>query len=165
MLHPASALLAQSPSSKINPERLEEIEEQFVSYCEDGNKTISTQDIMDVLLSCGEKVPAYQIRSALEKLKLGASGNVNFEDFKKIFEEVATAKMNPKLVPFASKGNMQVTGGQSFFSAEGTQHSYDDDDRTAFAEWVNGMLEKDAELAGEKGDFICDKSCTRRICF
>ena len=149
MLHqPASAHYLSRGNTK--QDSLHEIEQHFLSFCRDGEETIKTREIANVLLSCGEKVPAYKIRRALESQNIAANGQINKDDFLTLYEQVAATKISTNLVPLASKASMQVTGGQSFFSAQGTQHSYDDDDKIAFTEWVNGMLEKDEELAGKQ---------------
>ena len=135
---------------KTKQDSLHEIEQHFLSFCQDGEQTIKTKEIPNVLLSCGEKVPAYKIRQALESQNISANGQINKDDFLTLYEKVAATKISTNLVPLASKASMQVTGGQSFFSAQGTQHSYDDDDKIAFTEWVNGMIEKDEDLAGEQ---------------
>ena len=149
MLHPNSALNPQKSSIRIKPESLKEIEDHFKSFCENGQQKIRAENIGNVLVSCGEKVPAYKIRQALDELKIAANDGISFGDFKVLLEEVASMKISTDLVPLTSKASMQLTGGQSFVSAQGTQHSYDDDDKIAFAEWVNGVLEKDKELTGK----------------
>lgn len=146
MLSPSSA---EQPYAINKPEFTKEMQENFTSFCENDKHTIKTGDIANLLLSCGEKVPAYRIRQALQELKLASDARINLQDFKKLFAKVASAKISTDLVPLTSKASIQLCGGQSFVSAHGTQHSYDDDDKIAFAEWVNGVLEKDNELTSK----------------
>ena len=154
MIHPPSASVSHKSNSKIRPEILKEIQEHFTSFCKDGEKTIKVKEVANVLVSCGEKVPAYKIRQVLEKLNIAKKGQISFQDFVPLFEEVAATKISTKLVPFSSKTTIQVTGGQSFVSAQGTQHSYDDDDKIAFAEWVNSILEKDKDPTGNDKELL-----------
>jgi hypothetical protein len=43
-------------------------------------------------------------------------------------------------------GKLNVKGGSSSSSAAGTAHSYSDDEKVAFTDWINYVLEKDPEL-------------------
>ena len=142
--------LATAPQTKIRPDYEEEIREHFISSCEDGKDFIKYDDIADVLETCGEKVPAYKLRQKLPQLGIFQKGKIYFKEFFKIFEAVATHRINAGLVSWKAKANIQVKSGASCATSEGTQHSYDDTDKVAFTEWVNGVLEKDAELAGKK---------------
>lgn len=40
---------------------------------------------------------------------------------------------------------INITGGSSEASAEGTKHSYSDAEKAAFADWINYVLEDDAD--------------------
>ena len=142
--------LAAVPQTKIRPDYEEEIREHFISSCQDGKDFIKYDDIADVLETCGEKVPAYKLRQKLPQLGIFQKGRIYFKEFFKIFEAVATHRINAGLVSWKAKANIQVKSGASCATSEGTQHSYDDTDKVAFTEWVNSVLEKDTELAGKK---------------
>ncbi len=63
----------------------------------------------------------------------------NVRDKKKKFALADQADKAKKLV---------VVGGVSEGSAEGTQHSFPEEEKLAFVDWINFQLENDADLSG-----------------
>jgi len=56
-------------------------------------------------------------------------------------------------------GNINILGGSSAASAEGTAHSYSEEEKLAFVDWINYSLKNDPELKkvipiSEKGDAL-----------
>eukprot|EP00112_Aurelia_sp_Birch-Aquarium-sp1_P018916 Seg459.12 transcript_id=Seg459.12/GoldUCD/mRNA.D3Y31 product=Plastin-3 protein_id=Seg459.12/GoldUCD/D3Y31 len=142
----AEDTLASVSETKIRPSYEDEIRELFTSSCEDGKDFIKYDNIASVLENCGERVPAYKLRQKLPQLGIFQKGKIYFKEFFKIFESVATHRINAGLHSWKEKSNIQVKSGASYATSDGTQHSYDDTDKVAFTEWVNGVLEKDTEL-------------------
>ena len=64
-------------------------------------------------------------------------------------------------------GNINVFGGTSSSSADGTAHSYSDEEKLAFVDWINHSLKDDPDLKNlipiaEKGDALF-KACSNGI--
>jgi hypothetical protein len=64
-------------------------------------------------------------------------------------------------------GNINIMGGTSSASADGTAHSYSEEEKLAFVDWINYSLKDDPDLKGllpisEKGDGLF-KACSNGI--
>ncbi len=135
-------------SCRIVPSISEEIQENFDDFCTDGNNFIKFGQIPELLFACGENIPAYKLRKALEQLQLTEKRPVYFDDFLKLYQSLSSRLIGKDLVQLAGKKSFQETGGTSHASAQDTKHSYSDDDRRAFAEWLNDVLGQDGDLNG-----------------
>lgn len=139
----------KSCTTRVNAEFTQEDRDNFTTYCDNGGNTIKTQDIGNVLISCGRRIPAFKIRQALKELKIAPEARINVDDFKVLFEIVTSALNCSDIVPIVKKSSLQLNGRNSFASVHGTRQSYNDDDRIAFAEWVNGILAEDEDLTSK----------------
>lgn len=64
-----------------------------------------------------------------------------------MYEKVQQGKVKFGLVDQADKAKKLVkVGGLSEGSAEGTTHSFSEEEKLAFVDWINYQLENDADL-------------------
>uniref|UniRef100_A0A803T166 Plastin-3 n=1 Tax=Anolis carolinensis TaxID=28377 RepID=A0A803T166_ANOCA len=73
-------------------------------------------------------------------------GKISFEEFVYIFQEVKSsdiAKTFRKAIN--RKEGICAIGGTSELSSEGTQHSYSEEEKYAFVNWINKALENDPD--------------------
>ena len=64
-----------------------------------------------------------------------------------MYEKVKSEKKGFKLAETADKAkNIITVGGMSTASAEGTAHSFSEEEKLAFVDWINFQLAEDADL-------------------
>lgn len=126
---------------------LTDIRAQFDQFDADGNGHITASEIGNLMKALGENVPGYKIRDMIKEVDLDENGTVEFNEFVEMFKKVKADKVSFKLADTAEKAKKLVTvGGLSEASAEGTQHSFSEEEKLAFCDWINYQLEEDADL-------------------
>ncbi|XP_051031003.1 plastin-3 [Phodopus roborovskii] len=95
-------------------------------------------------------LPGYKVREIIQKLMLDGDrnkdGKISFNEFVYIFQEVKSsdiAKTFRKAIN--RKEGICALGGTSELSSEGTQHSYSEEEKYAFVNWINKALENDPD--------------------
>ncbi|MBZ3885654.1 Plastin-3 [Sciurus carolinensis] len=95
-------------------------------------------------------LPGYKVREIIQKLMLDGDrnkdGKISFDEFVYIFQEVKSsdiAKTFRKAIN--RKEGICALGGTSELSSEGTQHSYSEEEKYAFVNWINKALENDPD--------------------
>ena len=128
--------------------RMAELKENFDKYAEGGS--IKCEDFAKVMEACGEDVAGYQLRKIIADTQTERGGLINFAEFTRLFSTIsskATGGIYRKAVD-SCKGVQEV--GVSSASAEGTRHSFSDDEQIGFSDWINSVLEDDPDLKGTK---------------
>nr|XP_020451141.1 plastin-2-like [Monopterus albus] len=133
-------------SAKVSAEEMEEITEGFKKVDVDGNGYICASELSNLFREVGCPLPGYQIRELLQKLDKDKDSQINFEEFKAIFQELKDDRMAQGFrKALNKKEGIVAIGGTSQISSEGTQHSISEQERFAFANYINTHLEKDPD--------------------
>ncbi|XP_015245083.1 PREDICTED: plastin-3-like [Cyprinodon variegatus] len=133
-------------STKVSAEELEEIRESFQKVDVDGSGYICASELGDLFREVGCPMPGYQIRELLEKLDRDKDSKINFEEFTSIFQEMKDDRMAQGFRKALSKKEGVVAiKGTSEISSEGTQHSISEQERFAFANYINSALKEDPD--------------------
>uniref|UniRef100_A0A3Q3JQN4 Plastin-3 n=1 Tax=Monopterus albus TaxID=43700 RepID=A0A3Q3JQN4_MONAL len=112
----------------------------------DGNGYICASELSNLFREVGCPLPGYQIRELLQKLDKDKDSQINFEEFKAIFQELKDDRMAQGFrKALNKKEGIVAIGGTSQISSEGTQHSISEQERFAFANYINTHLEKDPD--------------------
>lgn len=133
--------------------RMAELKENFDKYAE-GN-SLKCEDFGKVMKDCGENVAGYQLRKIIEDTQAEKGGVISFDEFTRLFSKIsskATGGIYRQAVD--SRKGVQEVGGSSTASAEGTRHSFSDDEQIGFSDWINSVLEDDPELKGTKSGSV-----------
>ncbi|XP_038152975.1 plastin-3 [Cyprinodon tularosa] len=133
-------------SGKITKEEEEEMREVFAKIDLDHNGFISDYELGELLKEAGHAQPGYMIREILQKLDRDRDNSISFTEFLSIVKELKgsqVAKTFRKAIN--RKEGILAIGGTSELSSEGTQHSYSEEERYAFVNWINTALEKDPD--------------------
>ncbi|KAM4727000.1 plastin-3-like [Anableps anableps] len=133
-------------SGKITKEEEAEMREMFEKIDLDHNGYISDYELGELLKDAGHPQPGYMIREILQKLDRDRDNKISFDEFLSIVKELKgsqVAKTFRKAIN--RKEGILAIGGTSELSSEGTQHSYSEEERYAFVNWINTALEKDPD--------------------
>ncbi|XP_074530745.1 plastin-3-like [Halichoeres trimaculatus] len=133
-------------SAVLGAEELAEIREGFQKVDADNNGYISACELGRLLNEVGCTMPGYQVRQLLEKLDKDKNSKIDIDEFSAIFLELKDdqSAQNFKKALNKKEGIVAI-GGTSEISSEGTQHSISQQERYAFANYINSSLEKDTD--------------------
>uniref|UniRef100_A0A8C6MJN4 Plastin-3 n=1 Tax=Nothobranchius furzeri TaxID=105023 RepID=A0A8C6MJN4_NOTFU len=100
---------------------------------------------MLLIIEAGHPLPGFKVRDTLQKLDRNHDDKISFDEFLLIKELKGSqvAKTFRKVIN--RKEGILAIGGTSELSSEGTQHSYSEEERYAFVNWINTALEKDPD--------------------
>uniref|UniRef100_A0A8P4GHV5 Plastin-1 n=1 Tax=Dicentrarchus labrax TaxID=13489 RepID=A0A8P4GHV5_DICLA len=71
---------------------------------------------------------------------------ISFEEFVSIYQELKSKELSETFRKTITKRDgIRSFGGMSQISSEGTQHSYSDEEKVAFVNWINKALAKDPD--------------------
>ncbi|KAM9847205.1 plastin-3 isoform 1-T2 [Aulostomus maculatus] len=133
-------------SGKITEEDMKELREIFGKIDLDNDGYICDFELHELLKEAGHKVPGYMVREIIQKLDRNKDNKISFEEFLSIVQELKgsqVAKTFRKAIN--RKEGILAIGGTSELSSEGTQHSFSEEERYAFVNWINTALEKDVD--------------------
>ncbi|RVE63685.1 hypothetical protein OJAV_G00138460 [Oryzias javanicus] len=133
-------------SGKITKEEEEEMREIFEKIDLNSNGFISDYELGELLKEAGHALPGYKVREILQELDRNRDNQISFDEFLAIVKELRgsqVAKTFRKAIN--RKEGILAIGGTSELSSVGTQHSYSEEERYAFVNWINTALEKDPD--------------------
>uniref|UniRef100_A0A803STN2 Plastin-3 n=1 Tax=Anolis carolinensis TaxID=28377 RepID=A0A803STN2_ANOCA len=114
------------------------------------NGFICNYELHELFKEANLPLPGYKVREIIQKLMIDGDknkdGKISFEEFVYIFQEVKSsdiAKTFRKAIN--RKEGICAIGGTSELSSEGTQHSYSEEEKYAFVNWINKALENDPD--------------------
>ncbi|VDN59057.1 unnamed protein product [Dracunculus medinensis] len=131
----------------LSKEQIVDLAERFSSINENGQGTISINDIQEALKITGIDLPGFQIRE-LTKRYVGKE-NVSFNDFENLFEELRIQKdqeVNRWKERIGSVTGAYTVKGLSEQSNEEIVHTIRVEEEVAFSNWVNSNLLADIDL-------------------
>ncbi|KAM3933590.1 plastin-2 [Leptodactylus fuscus] len=137
-------------SRPITDEEMEELRDAFSKIDTDGNGYISPNELNDLFKAANLPLPGYRLREIIQNLmETGDSnrdGKISFDEFLTVIHDLKStdvAKTFRKAIN--KKEGICAIGGTSEQSSAGTQHSYSEEEKYAFVNWINKALEKDPD--------------------
>ncbi|KAK5865223.1 hypothetical protein PBY51_016404 [Eleginops maclovinus] len=135
-----------SMSEKVSAEEMEEIREGFQKVDVDGNGYICAAELGELFREVGCSLPGYQVRELLQKLDRDNDSRISLEEFTAIFGDLKNDRMAKGFrKALNKKEGILAIGGTSEISSEGTQHSISEQERYAFANYINSSLAEDPD--------------------
>uniref|UniRef100_A0A8C7H5Y5 Plastin-3 n=1 Tax=Oncorhynchus kisutch TaxID=8019 RepID=A0A8C7H5Y5_ONCKI len=110
------------------------------------NGFICDLELTDLFKEANLPLPGYKVREIIKKLDRNKDNQISFDEFLSIAKELKgddIAKSFRKAIN--RKEGILAIGGTSELSSEGTQHSFSEEERYAFVNWINAALEKDPD--------------------
>uniref|UniRef100_UPI00398E699F plastin-2 n=1 Tax=Pristiophorus japonicus TaxID=55135 RepID=UPI00398E699F len=137
--------MAETP--QISNEELAELQDAFSKIDIDKSGYIDNNELQNLFKEANLPLPGYKVREIRESLMASGSqkDKISFEDFIELFYGLKSsdvAKTFRKQL-LKKEGICAVHGTEK--SSEGTQHSYSEEERFAFVNWINKALEKDPD--------------------
>ncbi|KAL6480010.1 hypothetical protein MHYP_G00110430 [Metynnis hypsauchen] len=137
-------------AAKISKEELEELREAFGKVDLDSNGYISDYELHDLFKEANLPLPGYKVREIIQKLMTEGDkdkdNRISFDEFVAIFQELKSSDIAKSFRKAINrKEGILAIGGTSELSSAGTQHSYSEEERFAFVNWINTALEKDPD--------------------
>uniref|UniRef100_A0A3P8ZNM7 Plastin 1 n=2 Tax=Esox lucius TaxID=8010 RepID=A0A3P8ZNM7_ESOLU len=135
--------------TQISREDLEELREAFNRIDIDNSGFVSDFELQELFKEASFSIPGYRVREIVETFIAGdinKDEKISFEEFVSIFQELKSKELSETFKKtIARKEGIQSFGGTSGISSEGTQHSYSDEEKVAFVNWINKALAKDED--------------------
>ncbi|KAJ8372583.1 hypothetical protein AAFF_G00281270 [Aldrovandia affinis] len=137
-------------AGKISKEELEELREAFGKVDLNSNGFICAYELQDLFKEANVQLPGYKVREIIQKLMSEGDrdkdNKISFDEFVSIFQELKSSEIAKSFRKAINrKEGILAIGGTSELSSEGTQHSFSEEERFAFVNWINTALEQDAD--------------------
>ncbi|XP_064021175.1 plastin-1 isoform X1 [Pogoniulus pusillus] len=131
-------------------EELEELREAFSKIDIDNSGYVSDYELQDLFKEASLPLPGYKVREIVEKVIVvtdsNKDGKINFEEFVSIIQELKSKDVSKSFrKSINKKQGITAIGGTSAISSEGTQHSYSEEEKVAFVNWINKALQDDPD--------------------
>ncbi|KAL2097220.1 hypothetical protein ACEWY4_006427 [Coilia grayii] len=137
--------------TQISREDLEELREAFNKIDIDNSGYVSDFELQDLFREASFSLPGFKVREIVEKFIAGDTNKdekISFDEFVGIFQELKSKEVRETFRKMVSrKDGIFSFGGTSGISSEGTQHSYSDEEKVAFVNWINKSLAKDPDCS------------------
>eukprot|EP00076_Gallus_gallus_P013723 XP_015132324.1 plastin-1 isoform X1 [Gallus gallus] len=134
----------------ISREELEELREAFNKIDIDNSGYVSDYELQDLFKEASLPLPGYKVREIIEKIfavtDSNKDGKINFEEFVSLIQELKSKDVSKSYRKSINKKlGITALGGTSSISTEGTQHSYSEEEKVAFVNWINKALQDDPD--------------------
>ncbi|XP_061221255.1 plastin-1 [Neopsephotus bourkii] len=134
----------------ISREELEELREAFSKIDIDNSGYVSDYELQDLFKEASVPLPGYKVREIVEKIiavtDTNKDGRIDFEEFVSIIQELKSKDVSKSFrKSINKKQGITAIGGTSAISSEGTQHSYSEEEKVAFVNWINKALQDDPD--------------------
>ncbi|NXP77059.1 PLSI protein, partial [Ramphastos sulfuratus] len=116
----------------------------------DNSGYVSDYELQDLFKEASLPLPGYKVREIVEKViavtDTNKDGKINFEEFVSIIQELKSKDVSKSFrKSINKKQGITAIGGTSAISSEGTQHSYSEEEKVAFVNWINKALQDDPD--------------------
>uniref|UniRef100_A0A8C4GXV6 Plastin-1 n=1 Tax=Dicentrarchus labrax TaxID=13489 RepID=A0A8C4GXV6_DICLA len=121
----------------------------MISYLVLGEKLSDDFELQELFREASFSLPGYKVREIMETFIAGDNNKdekISFEEFVSIYQELKSKELSETFRKTITKRDgIRSFGGMSQISSEGTQHSYSDEEKVAFVNWINKALAKDPD--------------------
>ncbi|KAM7376134.1 hypothetical protein PAMP_005880 [Pampus punctatissimus] len=147
-VHKAEATM-ENHITQISREDLEELREAFNRIDIDNSGYVSDFELQELFREASFSLPGYKVREIMETFIAGDTNKdekITFDEFVSIYQELKSKEFSETFKKtITRRDGIRSFGGLSGNSSEGTQHSYSDEEKVAFVNWINKALAKDQD--------------------
>lgn len=128
----------------LSPAEKQELKVQFEVFDADRSGQIDKAEIAEVMKSINEPVDNAKIDEYMKEVDQDGSGTIDFEEFCLFVEKMRAGKVKSD----AGFGNVVTKSAQiNVVQSQHATHSFSDEEKEGFVEYINDALAKDADLA------------------
>ncbi|GAA6101167.1 plastin-1 [Tachysurus ichikawai] len=135
--------------TQMSQEDLEELREAFNKIDIDSSGYVNDFELQELFREASLSIPGYKVREIAERFIAGDSNKdekISFEEFVAIYQDIRSSDVRDTFRKTISrKDGICSFGGTSGSSSAGTQHSYSDEEKVAFVNWINKALANDPD--------------------
>ncbi|KAG7457146.1 hypothetical protein MATL_G00243460 [Megalops atlanticus] len=136
--------------TQISREDLEDLREAFNKIDIDNSGYVSDFELQELFKEASFSLPGFKVREIVEKFIAAGDTNkderISFEEFVSIYQELKSKEVRESFrKSITRRDGIRSFGGTSGISSEGTQHSYSDEEKVAFVNWINKALADDPD--------------------
>ncbi|XP_034433162.1 plastin-1-like [Hippoglossus hippoglossus] len=135
--------------TQISRDNLEDLRDAFNKIDIDKSGFVSDFELQELFREAGFSLPGYKVREIMETFIAGDTNKdekISFEEFVSIYQELKSKTLSETFrKTITRRDGIRSFGGLSKISSEGTQHSYSDEEKVAFVNWINKALDRDAD--------------------
>ncbi|XP_056151826.1 plastin-1 [Lampris incognitus] len=135
--------------TQISREDLDNLREAFDKIDIDNSGYVSDFELQELFREASFSLPGYRVREIIEIFIAGDTNKdekISFEEFVSIYQELKSKEFSETFrKTIARRDGIRSFGGTSEISSEGTQHSYSDEEKVAFVNWINKALANDPD--------------------
>ncbi|XP_036410287.1 plastin-1 [Megalops cyprinoides] len=136
--------------TQISREDLEDLREAFSKIDIDNSGYVSDFELQELFKEASFSLPGFKVREIVEKFIAAGDTNkderISFEEFVSIYQELKSKEVRESFrKSITRRDGIRSFGGTSGISSEGTQHSYSDEEKVAFVNWINKALADDPD--------------------
>ncbi|XP_029983576.1 plastin-1 [Sphaeramia orbicularis] len=139
----------ESHVTQISREDLEDLKDAFNKIDIDNSGYVSDFELQELFREASLSLPGYKVREIIETFMAGDTNKdekISFEEFVSIYQELKSKQFSETFKKAVSRRDgIRSFGGTSGISSEGTQHSYSDEEKVAFVNWINKALANDPD--------------------
>ncbi|XP_061774134.1 plastin-2 isoform X1 [Nerophis ophidion] len=130
-------------TASVSPEELEDLREAFAKIDVDNNGFISKDELDQLFRAANLALPGFRVREMVQELTK-TSERLNFQQFTQMVQSLKSTEVGKTFRKAINKkeGICNVAGTSE---QAGTQHSYSEEEKVAFVNWINKALEKDPD--------------------
>uniref|UniRef100_A0A665WWL3 Plastin-1-like n=1 Tax=Echeneis naucrates TaxID=173247 RepID=A0A665WWL3_ECHNA len=132
--------------TQISREDLEDLREAFNKIDIDNSGYVNDFELQELFREASFHLPGYKVREIVETFIAGDTNKdekISFEEFVSELKSKEFSETFRKSI--TRRDGIRSFGGLSRISSEGTQHSYSDEEKVAFVNWINKALAKDED--------------------
>ncbi|XP_046695840.1 plastin-2 isoform X1 [Silurus meridionalis] len=135
-------------AGSISNEEMEDLREAFSKVDLDSNGYISTDELNELFKAANLPLPGYRVREIIQELSRtmdqDKDGKITFDEFAKVVHGLKSSEVAKTFRKAINKkeGICAVAGTSE---QSGTKHSFAEEEKVAFVNWVNKALENDPD--------------------
>lgn len=132
----------------IAQETLDELTTAFNTIDNDGNGFINVTELGEALSVCGFRLPGYEVRNLISDFdKRIKDDRLDLEEFKALYARLKSERDFGRRFKthISARTDVEVHGGMSKGSTEGTTHTVRIEEQVAFSNWINRNLADDPD--------------------
>ncbi|KAM9500747.1 plastin-1 [Clarias gariepinus] len=135
--------------TQISEEDLADLRVAFDKIDLDKSGFVNDYELHDLFQEASLNLPGYKVREIAERFIAGDTNKdqkISFEEFVAIYQDIKSKDIRETFRrTITRKDGICSFGGTSGSSSQGTQHSYSDEEKVAFVNWINKALANDPD--------------------